>query len=97
MMAKYTYFYYHDILVINDQLGNRSVTNDMENILRTIHLNDAKDLTGYKIIYSDTYGVYDGVKAKNIGTYGNPKYIVEDFIILNTRDQQQAIELIKQQ
>src|SRR5687768_4995935 len=93
MKAKYTYEYIDDVLVIVDQLGPRSVTNDIENILRVIHANEAADLTGKKIIYRDSGSKWDGLIAKNTGNYQRPIYAV-DFLPMQHESQKQAIFLI---
>jgi len=90
MKAKYTYEYVDDVLVIVDKLGPRSVTNDIENILRTIHLNDAIDLTGKKIVYRDSEFIWDGVSANNILGYATPAYRIS-FIPLRQTTVQDAI------
>jgi hypothetical protein len=56
---------YNDIVVIEDlNLGNRSVTNDIENIL--IELDKRiPTLHDMKIIYRDSMGIYDGIKIKD--------------------------------
>lgn len=95
MKSKYTYHFTDDVLVINDQGGMRSVTNDMEKILAVIHMNEAKYLHGTKIIYSDSIGNYDGVVAKNIGRNGRPMYQIE-FIVWGARDEVTAIQRINE-
>lgn len=62
--AEFEYRYKADILVIHDlNRGAKSVTNDMENVIRRIR----RELPGKvdeltKIIYRDSQMIYDGVR-----------------------------------
>lgn len=47
------------ILMIMDEGGPKSVTNDIEEILKDIE--DKVDLSKFKIIYRDSMGVWDGI------------------------------------
>jgi hypothetical protein len=79
--ADYTYTVEGSVIAIVDlDLGSKSVTNDMENVLDDIRA-ELGDLAGYAVIYQDSMGRWDGVRQKG--------YSVE-FYALNELDQQQA-------
>ena len=60
--AEYGWDVIGDVLCIEDLNGAKSVTNDMENILRDL-LHDIS--MPRKIIYKDSMGVWDGVDFTN--------------------------------
>ena len=67
-MKTYTYPADYDVKIINDVVviydldqGNASVTNDIRNVLSSIHQN-LTDLTKKKIIYRDSEKIFDGIK-----------------------------------
>lgn len=63
--ADYTYTVEGNTVAIVDlDLGNRSVTNDIEFILADIQA-DLGILAGYQIIYRDSMGRWDGVRLVN--------------------------------
>ena len=67
--ADYTYTVKSNIIAIVDlDLGNRSVTNDIENILDEIRV-EIGDLAGYSVIYRDSMGRWDGVRLVNRTVY----------------------------
>ncbi|GAA4461804.1 hypothetical protein GCM10023189_37710 [Nibrella saemangeumensis] len=79
--ADYTYTVTDNIIAIVDlDLGNRSVTNDIENVLADIRA-EIGDLAGYAVIYRDSMGRWDGVRLVNGIVY---------FYGLNERDQEKA-------
>jgi hypothetical protein len=60
--ADFTYAILGNIISIVDlNLGNRSVTNDIENVLRKIEHYHQGSITGSKIMYRDSEGIWDGV------------------------------------
>lgn len=60
--ADYTYTIEGNIISIVDlDLGSKSVTNDMENVLDDIRT-EIGDLAGYAVIYRDSMGRWDGVR-----------------------------------
>ena len=63
--SEYFYKVVDGVIVIEDLNGEKSVTNDMKNILRDIFKSDP-NLTDHPIIYKDSLGVYDGVIYSNI-------------------------------
>lgn len=95
MRAHFIYHFHEDILIIHDCGGPRSATNDMEEILRTIHLNHGIDLSSSKIIYSDSFHMYDAVVCENVGPFLDPAYVI-DFIIFQTPNQSTAINKINE-
>ncbi|CCH03546.1 hypothetical protein FAES_pFAES01052 (plasmid) [Fibrella aestuarina BUZ 2] len=70
--ADYTYSIEGNIIVIVDlDLGNRSVTNDIENVLADIRT-DLGSLAGYSVIYRDSMGHWDAVSLVNDVVYFYP-------------------------
>lgn len=69
--SDYIYFIKGKVLIIEDSdLGNRSVTNDIQNVLTAIH--NELDFLPETIIYKDSEGNFDGVdhdKGKFIRFY----------------------------
>jgi hypothetical protein len=60
--AEFTYSMSPDVIAIVDlDLGHRSVTNDIENVLRKIEHYHQGPITAFKIMYRDSEGVWDGV------------------------------------
>lgn len=63
--ADYTYTVEGSIIAIVDlDLGSKSVTNDIENVLTDIRA-DLGELAGYSVIYRDSLGRWDGVRLVN--------------------------------
>jgi len=83
-----------NVLVIIDlDMGGKSVTNDMENVLADIAITKDKDLSGMKIIYRDSDNIFDGVKAINHGNCIITKYSIS-FIRLGAASESEAITAI---
>lgn len=60
--ADYTYTIEGSVIAIIDlDLGRKSVTNDMDNVLADIRT-ELGDLAGYAVIYRDSMGRWDGVR-----------------------------------
>lgn len=49
------------IKIIDLNLGNKPVTNDIENVLRKIEAWHQGSIAGYRIMYQDSDGYWDGV------------------------------------
>jgi hypothetical protein len=49
------------ISIIDLNLGNRSVTNNVENVLRKIEHFHQAPIFGFQIMYQDSEGVWDGI------------------------------------
>ena len=49
------------ISIVDLNLGNRSVTNDIENVLRKIEHYHQASIVPYNIIYRDSEGIWDGI------------------------------------
>jgi len=49
------------ISIVDLDLGNRSVTNDIENVLRKIEYYHQGSIVGFKIMYRDSESIWDGV------------------------------------
>lgn len=79
--ADYTYTIEGSVIAIVDlDLGSKSVTNDIENVLDDIRA-EIGDLAGYAVIYQDSMGRWDGVRV--VGQ-------VVEFYSLNETDQEYA-------
>ena len=62
--ADYTYTVEGGVIVIVDlDLGGKSVTNDIDNVLDEIQA-ELGYLSGYSVIYRDSSGRWDGVRVK---------------------------------
>jgi len=60
--ADFTYSISGNVISIVDlNLGNRSVTNDIENVLRKIEHYRQGSISGFKIMYRDSEATWDGV------------------------------------
>ena len=60
--ADLTYSMSTNVITITDlDLGNRSVTNDIENVLRKIEYWHQGSIATFRIMYRDSLGVWDGV------------------------------------
>jgi hypothetical protein len=60
--ADFTYSIRGEVISIIDlDLGNRSVTNDIENVLRKIEYWHQGSIAAFRIMYRDSGGVWDGV------------------------------------
>lgn len=80
--ADYNYTVDGNIIAIVDlDLGSRSVTNDIENVLADIRA-ELGGLAGYSVIYRDSLGRWDGVRLV--------KGVVH-FYSLNEEDPQMAM------
>ena len=61
--ADFTYSISDNVISIVDlNLGNRSVTNDVENVLRKIEHFHQAPIFGYKLMYRDYEGTWDGIQ-----------------------------------
>lgn len=80
--SDYTYTVEENLIAIVDlDQGNRSVTNDIENVLADLRA-DVGDLGGYFVIYRDSMGRWDGVRQRPSG--------LVDFYPLGETDPEQA-------
>ena len=52
------------IQIIDEDLGNMSVTNDMEAVLREVSLNVDNPLPAYDIVYRDSTATWDRILVK---------------------------------
>ena len=60
--ADFTYSIVGNVISIIDlNLGNRSVTNDIQNVLRKIEHYDQGSIAGFRIMYRDSEGMWDGI------------------------------------
>ena len=60
--ADFTYSMSPDVIAITDlDLGNKSVTNDIENVLRKIEYWHQGSIAAFRIMYRDSEGIWDGV------------------------------------
>jgi hypothetical protein len=61
--ADFSYHFNGPVLVIIDlDLGNRSVTNDAENVLAKIEAAEGRSFTGAPILYRDSMRFWDGLQ-----------------------------------
>lgn len=75
-LSAYTFYLTAEKLRIIDKGGPKSVTNDMENVLRVIHLKSSRDLSKLDIMYRDSEGKWSYVKCFNHGSMDAPNYEV---------------------
>jgi hypothetical protein len=84
--ADYTFTIEGNVIAIVDlDLGSKSVTNDIENVIEDIRA-ELGDLAGYAIIYRDSTGRWDGVRLIN----SQAGFPIVHFYALNEREQHQA-------
>lgn len=76
--SKYSYQIDSGYLFITDLNGDKSVTNDIEEVLAELTDTLKTSMDNYKILYSDSIGVVDGVKTEN--------GLFKDFVILNAHN-----------
>jgi hypothetical protein len=50
------------ISIVDLNLGNRSLTNDIESVLRKIEHYHQGSIVGFKIMYRDSEGTWDGIE-----------------------------------
>ena len=63
--ADFTYKITPNTISITDtNLGRRSVTEDIEAVLRKIEYGHQGSIAGFKIMYRDEHGVWDGVRSE---------------------------------
>jgi hypothetical protein len=61
--ADFTYSISGNVISIVDlDLGNRSVTNDIESVLRKIEHYHQGSIGGFRIMYRDSEGIWDGIE-----------------------------------
>ena len=61
--ADFTYTIHGGVIAIVDlDLGNCSVTNDVENVLRKIEEFHQGAIVGFQIMYRDSQGMWDGIQ-----------------------------------
>src|SRR6266446_9357915 len=60
--ADFTYSILGNVIAIVDlDLGNRSVTNDIENVLSKIEYYHQGSISAFHIMYRDSEGIWDGI------------------------------------
>ena len=89
LRSRYNYWYEGDVIVMTDQNGDRSLTNDMENVIEYLIRAGAINSTDQLIIYKDSLGTWDGVELTNL----NPISI--SFYSINERDLKKALAKVK--
>jgi len=83
--CNYTYLTINDLIVIVDlNLGNRSVTNDIENVIKEISINLL--LSDKIIVYRDSNGLYDQVLLNPRGLFERFKPITERRTVIDLFD-----------
>lgn len=87
--ASFTYSVSPDhILQITDDVAGKSVTNDIANVLRAVSQDLGHPLTGYRVIYRDTMGTWDGVELNARGEFSR-------FYPIGTTDQAEALASVR--
>lgn len=72
----YKYFFDGNVLFIEDMNKGKSVTNNIENILKQITLEERTSMDNFRIMYRDTDGIIDGIETKD-GKFSNFYPIME--------------------
>lgn len=72
------------IVIVDQDLGGLSVTNNIETVVEDIAKKHGLDLNEHRIIYADSLGLWDGWDHKN-----------KRFISLATDNRKTALERIK--
>ena len=75
------------ILVIIDENGDKSVTNDVENVLLDIARHEGP-LGAYRVIYRDSMQRWDGIKIDAAGRF-------QDFYPIGAADEAQALANVR--
>jgi hypothetical protein len=90
--SNYTWRTKGDLLLIVDMnTGERSVTNDIENVVNEIYQKLGDKIKEYKIIYKDSDGIWDGIIP-----VWSIKYCVEcNFYHIGETDLKLAVQKIK--
>lgn len=78
-----------NIIQIIDLDRGKTVTNDIEQVLRDIAQEQNHPLTGHEVVYRDTDGSWTGVELTANGTFGR-------FYALNVTSQEQAVARVRQ-
>ena len=68
------------VSIIDLDLGNKSVTNDIENVVEKISLSENINLDSYMIVYRDSEGKWDGWDS-----------VTKDFIALSADTYDEAV------
>jgi len=72
----------HKVIVIEDlNLGNKSVTNDIENVVKDIEIMEKIEAKDCLVVYKDSEGTFDGWNAK-----------LENFVYLGQDNWQSAAD-----
>jgi hypothetical protein len=83
--SDYAYTVHGNVIAIVDlNLGNLSVAQDTANVLEAIKRNLGNTLSGYAVIYKDSFGNRDGVRLTEEGEI--------DFYALRERDMNKALK-----
>jgi hypothetical protein len=91
--SNYTWKIDQDFLLIEDlDTGNKSVTNDIENVINDIYHEIGEKIKNYKVIYKDSHGIWDGVNP----SWGVKKCVSCDFYHIGEYELKNALIKIKQ-
>ena len=91
MKANYTYtvrpYRGHQLIALIDpNKGNKSITNDIENVVNTIIKKEKIGImTDFRVIYKDSEGIWDGWD-----------YLTQEFILLQTASKINAYEKLEE-
>ncbi len=84
LRARYTYTVEGNVIAIIDMGdGHPTVTLDIENVLDDIRQDLHRDLSGYAVIYRDSFGNWDGVRVDETGMI--------EFYALQVKEQEKAV------
>jgi hypothetical protein len=90
--SNYTWKVTEDVLHIEDlNLGGKTVTNDIENVIDEIYRTIGEKIKDYKIIYRDSEEMWDGVTP----SWGVKKCVSCDFYHIGETDFILALEKTK--
>jgi hypothetical protein len=83
--AEFDYVIDGNIIIITDlNYGGKSVTNDIENVIRDISMDLKREsgcgICNYKIIYQDSQGMFDEVLVNEKGEFKNFRCLYEKSI-----------------
>lgn len=90
--SNYIFYFCEEVLCIVDlDTGGKSVTNDIDNILKKLQKENGIDLYAQPIMYCDSMKIWDGIQVDRVGRTG----FYTSFFSLNERDESTALAKIK--
>jgi len=90
METDYSYSIHENtILIMDEDLGGKSVTNNIVNVLKDISLNEGINPATYNIAYKDSMGYWDGVLLSKNG--------IASFYPIRVPNEEGVLEFFKSQ